>query len=166
MIQDEQNSEGAPLRDGLPVQAPSPHDTFWSKVVFAGNDDCWLWQAYCRDGYGIYWAGKRGNVSAHRFSVEISGREIPNGMVVDHTCRNRSCVNPSHLRVVDRKTNVHENSDAVAFHKAQQTHCIRGHELAGQNLGIKKTSGSRYCKTCTTQSLREWRARQRLAQNG
>lgn len=122
------------------------HDTFWSKAIVGPDDACWPWQRSLRGGYGVYWSGHK-NVAAHRHAIIIDGREIPEGMVVDHTCRNRACVNPSHLRVVDRCTNVHENSEAVAKHKAEQTHCIHGHPLFGANLKIRR-DGRRRCLEC------------------
>lgn len=121
-------------------------DTFWNNVTTAGPDDCWIWRRALKEGYGQYWNGHK-NVKAHRHSVLLDGRDIPAGMVVDHTCRTRSCVNPAHLRVVDRRTNVHENSDALAHKNSLKKHCLRGHPLSGANLYTRK-NGKRECLKC------------------
>lgn len=64
---------------------------------------CWEWVQYCeRDGYGRFTAeGKPRYV--HREGLKASGGFIPDGMTVDHLCRNRACWNPSHLDVVSRE---------------------------------------------------------------
>lgn len=129
-------------------------ERFWGKASVSSPDDCWPWLGALRQGYGLYWENGK-HVAAHRRAVLLDGREIPEGMVVDHICRNRACINPRHLRVVDRWTNVHENSNAAAFHKAQQTHCIHGHPLSGTNLHIRR-DGRRSCRAC---DLRRWRTK-------
>jgi len=68
-------------------------------------------------------------------------------MVVDHTCRNRGCVNPAHLRQVSNRTNLVENSEAIAAVNVVKSHCKRGHPLTGEHLTINK-NGTRRCRTC------------------
>lgn len=85
-------------------------ERFWAKVDRSG--DCWIWQGR-RDNlgqYGVFRLDRR-EVRAHRFSVELSGRSIPEGMVVMHTCDNPPCVNPAHLVVGTRTDN---RADCVA----------------------------------------------------
>ena len=83
---------------------------FWSKVDKSG--DCWLWTgAKTKQRYGVLRVGGK-LVLAHRFSYELV-KPIPDGMILDHTCFNPSCVNPDHLRAVTRKQNSENRSRAI-----------------------------------------------------
>ncbi len=82
-------------------------ERFRSKVLIGPN--CWLWTACVTvDGYGRYNAGRRGEgvLRAHRASLLLADIEIPDGYVVDHLCRNPSCVRPDHLDPVTQSLNV------------------------------------------------------------
>ncbi len=73
-------------------------ERFWSRVD--RGDDCWLWRAGLRgDGYGAFGLGRGKQVSAHRYSYELHNGQIPDGMVVMHSCDVPTCVNPDHLRL-------------------------------------------------------------------
>lgn len=78
-------------------------ERFWPKVDKA--DDCWNWTAACSGaGYGQIKDSKR-VLYAHRVSYEFAYGPIPEGMMIDHACRNRRCVNPEHLRACTSKQN-------------------------------------------------------------
>lgn len=77
---------------------------FWQKVD--QTPTCWIWTDYLNaDGYGRLLVGER-KVMAHRYSWELAGNAVPDGMMLDHTCHNRGCVNPMHLRVVTQYENM------------------------------------------------------------
>lgn len=111
--------------------------------------DCIIWKKYIdRDGYGItYYKGKV--FKAHRMAYAENGGTLIKGMVIDHICKNRSCINPAHLRQVTPRQNVLENSDGLAAKNKAKTHCSKGHLLTPDNLvenGLRV--GRRNCKIC------------------
>ncbi len=131
---------------------------FWAKVQRGGEDECWLWTgATSSDGYGRFAAVGRRLYGAHRIGFLLFAGSIPEGAVIDHLCRNRRCVNPLHLRAVDRATNVHENSAALAHLNSLKTHCPMGHPYHGGNL-IERSSGRRACRECGREACRRYRA--------
>lgn len=134
----------------------------FKRIVITASG-CWEWQSTkTPDGYGkivVAWK-KRQPVRrfAHRIAYQLKVGAIPEGYDIDHLCRNRSCVNPAHLEPVTRKENVKRgNVPALMKAKAQnQTHCKRGHLLAGDNLvSERKEKGLRLCKICRTNWKRE-----------
>src|SRR5450755_3951408 len=77
---------------------PTAEERFWARVD-KQTDGCWVWTGALRTGYGtLSVSGK--NVPAHRFSYELLVGIIPDGLQIDHLCRNRACVNPEHLEPV------------------------------------------------------------------
>lgn len=81
-------------------------ERFWGTVDRSG-EGCWTWTgALTGNGYGLFRvADKPTNVRAHRYSYAIANGPIPDGMHIDHVCRNRACVNPTHLRLATKKQN-------------------------------------------------------------
>lgn len=77
---------------------------------------------------------------AHRLAYEQAYGAIPDGLHIDHLCRNRECINPEHLEAVTQD----ENNKRAA---AARTHCPKGHVIDGvrTNKGVQ----SRYCRTCS-----------------
>ena len=75
-----------------------PEIRFWAKVRRGGPDECWLWLAH-RDtkGYGKFGITDAISKKAHRYAYELLVEPIPDGLTLDHLCRNRGCVNPDHL---------------------------------------------------------------------
>lgn len=132
---------------------PVEHSTlFWSKVYKTST--CWWWLDPCviSIGYGQLWIGR--SVYAHRFSYELHKGPIPNGMTIDHLCKNPACVNPDHLEVVTMRENLLRGEGPAGKH-ARQTHCKRGHAFTPENTYT--TTGHRVCRTCKVAETRQRR---------
>lgn len=106
---------------------------------------CMPWPGVIECGYGTLRV--RGKTTyAHRAIYENVNGPVPDGMVLDHLCRNRDCVNPDHLEPVTNKENILRGVSPAAIN-ARKTHCVRGHALTGENLFIN-SNGRRVCRTC------------------
>lgn len=95
--------KGARLR---PVGEPefTAEERFWAKVDRSG--DCWVWTAaQYRNGYGMFGVTHKRPTRAHKYSYELVNGPVPDGLHIDHKCRNRLCVNPDHLHAVTPKQN-------------------------------------------------------------
>jgi hypothetical protein len=137
----------------------SVEERYWPKVDVRFTDECWPWLASLNDkGYGqIMVGGGHGRpIHAHRIMYELIHGPIPDGLVIDHLCRNRWCQNPLHLEAVTNKENILRGNGWAGLH-ARKTHCPSGHAYEGENIIWWK--GQRKCRTCT-------RAREREKRNG
>lgn len=99
-------------KDGTPGGPLAPYgrpavERFWEKVDRRGPADCWLWTATrtAKDGHGRFYPITGKGVLAHRFAYELLVGPIPDGLVIDHLCRVRLCVNPAHLEPVTAEEN-------------------------------------------------------------
>lgn len=103
---------------------------------------CWIWKKPRGGKYGIFYAKGR-SMGAHRWSYELFVGPIPEGLVVDHLCEVKACVNPNHLEVKTQAQNM------AAYRKnhphPRRTHCKEGHELY--------RPGDRRCWVCYENSL-------------
>jgi hypothetical protein len=126
-------------------------DRFMEKVE--QTETCWLWLgARGHAGYGQFWLDGR-LVGAHRAAYQLFVGPIPVGLTLDHLCRVRRCVRPDHLEAVTNRENILRGANHVAA-QARQTHCLRGHEFAGDNLRVRQ--GKRYCQACEAQRERRY----------
>jgi len=139
-----------------PVKPDTTGTRFWSKVAGGSVDTCWEWQAY-RDlnGYGRFSRGRGNMAMAHRVAYELMRAEIPEGLHLDHLCRNRACVNPWHLEPVTCLVNSRRGIAGNVNRTRQRsiTHCPKDHPYDAHNTSIR-TNGARRCKTCEREAMR------------
>lgn len=109
---------------------------------------CWEWTGCKSSGYGVTYKDGR-QVYAHRLMYEMYVSKIPQGLVCDHICRNRSCVNPKHIEIVSIKENVLRGF-GLAAENAKKKVCKYGHKFTKGNTTINVYKGKirRQCKTC------------------
>ena len=110
-----------------------------------------------RNGYVRAKVGGRAKL-VHRLMWEHLVGPIPEGHVIDHTCRNRACCNVEHLRCVTPQVNLTENVVGNAWQvQASKTHCPSGHPYEGDNLYVNPRGG-RKCRECRRAQWLEWNA--------
>lgn len=128
-------------------------ERFMSKTREADNG-CREWLGdKSNSGYGRFWIGpeKSKKALAHRWSYEYHVGTIPEGLVIDHLCRNKLCVNPEHLEPVTAAENVRRgvSVERIKAAAASRTHCRRGHEYTEGNTGRRASRPSeRICLEC------------------
>lgn len=137
-------------------------DYFWSRADRSnGPDACWPWIAAVDScGYGRVKVAQR-DLKAHRVAYEFAVGPIPDGLTIDHLCRNKPCVNPAHLEPVTWRENLHR-----AGRMGDETHCLNGHEFTPENTRIRHGRDgrtSRRCRVCTRRWNRETRQRRVVA---
>jgi hypothetical protein len=135
-------------------------ERFWSKVD--KTESCWNWTASKNtQGYGGF--KLNGKVKkAHRVAYELTRGHIPDGLVLDHLCRNHSCVNPDHLEPVTHRENTIRGvvGEMTRNRQLSKTHCRRGHEYTEENTYVSP-KGDRTCKSCRNYRARKLRLKQK-----
>lgn len=117
-----------------------------SKIYRDGPNGCWLWQGtMVPTGYGQFAPTKTTRTPAHRAVWKWLVGPIPDGLELDHLCRNKRCVNPEHLEPVTRLENI-RRSVPYRDH-LRPTHCKWGHERTPENL-YTTTQGGKACREC------------------
>jgi len=113
---------------------------------FLVGDGCWSWVGSTRSGYGVFSIGgkHRRTMAAHRLVYELLVGPIPEGLQIDHLCRNRGCVRPSHLEPVTAAENVRR---AILAGSRDKPACKWGHPFNAENT-YWHPNGQRGCRAC------------------
>lgn len=121
------------------------------------DGSCWEWQGYTKFGYGRIHIDGEPSIGAHRVSYELFVGQIPEGLILRHTCDNRACCNPAHLvpgtygdntaDMLERGRDCHGeahpwsklSAEAVRVARAERSKGIEINELA-RRLGVDRTT--------------------------
>lgn len=131
----------------------TPEQRFWDHVDTSG--DCWIvTSAPNNSGYGRTWKNGR-RILAHRWAYEFIVGPIPDGLTIDHLCRNRRCVRPEHLEPVPKAVNT-LRGEALSAQNARKLTCPRGHPYDAIRMG------QRCCKRCQAAAAARYVARKKV----
>lgn len=120
--------------------------------------DCWEWTANKSEGYGLLKRGQKQH-KAHRYVYEALVGPIPEGMTLDHLCRNRSCVNPDHLEPVTFAENARRSP--AGMRAVRKAHCKNGHRFDEANTYMHPTNNSQRCRACHRDEERRYHKEKR-----
>jgi hypothetical protein len=142
---------------------PSPEDRFWKYVQ--KTETCWNWTgSKLPTGYAPFCISGRGKnrvrTYAHRFAYNLLVGEVPEGLDLDHVCRNRACVNPAHLEPVTRSENMLRAAPYRPAHYDMGPTCPNGHDRA--QWGFYNTYGRQVCRLCHRAAVKRSKAKQQL----
>ena len=133
------------------------NERFRSKYIELPNG-CHQWQGPLdKDGYGTFYL-RRKNRRAHRVAWFGMRGAIPPGMVVNHICRHRWCVNPQHMQLLTPRENGLQDSNSIPAINARKTHCKHGHEF-DKVQHLKSGKSYRVCSICERDKTRRLRAK-------
>ena len=143
------------------IKRESLERRFWAKVNKEGPipikrpdlGPCWLWTGgKGGGGYGHFKLDRKMKYS-HQYTYESLVAPIPEGLQLDHLCRNRSCVNPGHLEIVSNAENIRRGE--AGQHQRIKTHCPKGHPYDLFNTYFSPSRINRQCRTCCREGQRK-----------
>lgn len=154
------------LTTGRPVHLNQRDLDRLEQSFHVADDGCWRWKgSKDKNGYGKFKVTSMGQKTtflvAHRVAWAVRNeRQVPEGMTLDHLCRSRSCVNPDHLDPCEIWENTQRGKSVATINQAK-THCIKGHELSGDNVYEspgRRDRPHRQCVTCRNDYAAQRRA--------
>jgi hypothetical protein len=133
---------------------PDPARYLAARSKAPNANGCIEWKGRTQFGYGrAQYAGRQ--VQAHILAWEIHKGPVPEGLDLDHLCRNRRCLNPLHLEPVTLVENVMRGESPPAKN-ARKLQCDRGHDFDEKNTAVRP-NGHRHCRTCRNLAARNYR---------
>lgn len=141
----------------------TPIERFTEKYIVT-SCGCWIWIASIGShGYGQLGLNDK-IVTAHTFSYNNFIGLIPDGLELDHLCRNRSCVCPWHLETVPHKINMKRGINLFGnnIHNKSKTYCPQGHPYNADNTYIGDHN-DRQCRICRANADKRYKAKRRLS---
>ena len=114
------------------------------------DNGCWEWQGRTAKGYGIFSCLGR-QIQTHIFSYNHFKGPVPEGLHLDHLCRNRKCANPEHLEPVTPGENL-RRGEAPNWKTNRENVCKNGHSM---DNAIVNKDGRRRCRECVNRRWRE-----------
>lgn len=147
------------------LDAPGLLARFWSKVTM--TEGCWEWTAADDgQGYGFFYVGvsngQRVIRRAHQVAWEATVGPLTPGLVIDHLCRNRRCVNVLHLEEVSNAENIRRSPimrPGARERSYDYEFCKKGiHRMS--ETAMPTASGARLCRPCRREYMREWNRKQ------
>jgi hypothetical protein len=127
----------------LPVLWTDRFNAKWKRDA----NGCHLWVAQTNSrGYGVFYRDPaRTHQLAHRAAYEMAFGPIPDGVLIDHICHVRSCVNPAHLRLATASENNQNRSPSIAPKAATGFLGVRLHSPNGLYTGRVQHLGKVHC---------------------
>lgn len=126
------------------------------RVTVNLDTGCWEWTgATNHDGYGVIapQRQRKKQVKVHRVFYTAYNGPIPDGLELDHLCRNPRCVSPAHCEPVTHAENMRRGNRVGP----QKTHCPQGHPYSPDNTRVEigpKGQRRRHCITCHRNSAK------------
>lgn len=129
-------------KNGRVYRRVPPIDRLMERLYIPPNWGCWEWTGgRTPEGYGMIWVDGKQNL-VHRWAYEHWVGPIPDGLVLDHLCRNPRCVCPAHLEPVTQRVNLMRGYGVCAQNNRKKS-CPEGHPFVGRGL-----NGGRVCGIC------------------
>ena len=105
---------------------------------------CWEWIGGRAHEYPYIRINNIMNKPVHRIMYELVNGKIEQGLVIDHVCSNKNCVNPQHLEeVTNHENNLRGNTDLQ-----HAGYCKNGHKRTPENTYIRPDGRGTYCRKC------------------